>query len=126
MDRGGSSHPEPQELVRERSCHGLGVTANFCPSQTCEVAYFDAHDMTVPVSALLHPVYPKHPDAPICPCLNVPAAEIQQDAERGDPSRVRELLKHAQSPAAQCARHSPSARSCVADVQKLYLRYLKK
>jgi hypothetical protein len=96
--------------------------ANFCPSPSCEVAYFDAFERVVLAADLLRPVYPKDPDAPICACFGLTREDIEQDVREGVVTRVRALIEKAKSPAARCTQTAGNGCSCVAYVQKYYMQ----
>ena len=100
----------------------LAVTANFCPLPACDVAYFDMFERTVLVSALKHAVYPKQPDAPICPCFGFTCAEIDQDLDEGVVTRTKALLERAKSGATHCETSAANGRSCVPEVQRYYMQ----
>jgi hypothetical protein len=100
----------------------LAEPANFCPSAACEVAYFDAFERVVLIAALQKPVWPKHPDAPICACFGLTRADIEQDARQGVTERVKAVLEHAKSAAACCGQTAANGRPCTAQVQKCYLQ----
>ncbi|HWA99168.1 MAG TPA: hypothetical protein VG713_11775 [Pirellulales bacterium] len=100
----------------------IGDSAFFCPFPTCEAAYFDLFERVVPVAALAHPVYPKDPDAPICPCFGFTREAIEQDLAEGGVRRTRELIEKAKSSAARCLTQAPDGRSCVAEVQRYYMQ----
>ncbi len=100
----------------------LSEFASFCPFPQCEVAYFDAFERVVTTDALLRPLFPKDPDAPICGCFGLTRDDVEQDVAEGVATRVRELLAKAQSPAARCSEMAANGVSCVPDVQKYYLR----
>ena len=106
--------PEAWELVSD--------AASFCPFPTCDVAYFDDMERTAGVSQLVRAVYPKDPDAPICPCFSVTCEQLEDDARAGVVERVRELVGKANSPAARCRTQSPSGKPCVSEVQRHYLK----
>lgn len=100
----------------------LAASVYFCPTPGCSVAYFDALEATIAADDLLRPAYPKHPDAPICPCFTFTLAEIEADWAEGVPRRIRELLVRAKSPQARCSEASPSGRCCLPEVQRIYLK----
>jgi bacterioferritin-associated ferredoxin len=108
----------PPEALRQ-----LAETACFCPFPRCEVAYFDVFERVVAVDALLAPVYPKDSEAPICACFGLTTDDIEQDVLEGTATRVKELLAKAKSPAARCTIAAASGHSCVAEVQKYYIRF---
>ena len=108
--------------IGEAAAAALGDSAAFCPTPSCDVAYFDSLEMTVPVSAMLAPRYPKDPTAPICACFGLTLDDIDDDLREEKPVRIRELLAKSKSPAAHCLTASPSGRCCMSEVQRLYFR----
>src|SRR5688572_12936042 len=80
----------------------LSASAYFCPTPVCEVAYFDAFEAVVPVAALAAVVFPKDPDAPLCPCFGLTQDDVAADVAAGTPTRIRALLEKSKSPAAHC------------------------
>lgn len=100
----------------------VSEAASFCSHATCDVAYFDDMERSISVSDLVRPVYPKDPDAPICPCFGVTCEVLEEDARAGVVTRVRDLVARANSTEARCATMSPTGRPCVAEVQRHYLR----
>jgi hypothetical protein len=100
----------------------LAVTANFCPHPPCEVAYFDMFERMVLVKDLRHPIYPKDPDAPICPCFGFACAEIDEDLAEGVVTRTKQLLERAKADPSRCATSAANGRCCVAEVQRYYMQ----
>ena len=100
----------------------MAETAFFCPYARCQVVYFDMFERQVSVNALRHPVYPKNPQAPICGCFGLTAADIEADVHEGGVKRVRELLAKAKSPAAQCRTLAASGECCVGEVQRYFMK----
>jgi len=100
----------------------LAASTYFCPTPTCQVAYFDAFEAVVGTDALVHPVYPKDPAAPLCSCFGLTLDDIEADVAAGTPHRIRELLAQSKTPAARCEELSPSGRSCIPDVQRCYFK----
>jgi hypothetical protein len=100
----------------------LSDTAWFCPFPSCDVAYFDMFERVATVGALRAPVYPKDPDAPICPCFGFTTDEIEEDLADGGVERTRALVARAKSAEARCSAASPTGQSCVAEVQRYYMR----
>jgi len=100
----------------------LAASAYFCPTPNCPVAYFDAFEATVLAGALVRPVYPKDPSAPLCPCFGLTLDDVEADVAEPVPRRIRELLAKSKSDAARCDELSPTGRSCIPDVQKCYFR----
>ncbi len=109
-------------LVSDRSQVQLADPAFFCPFPTCEVAYFDEYDRVVGVEQLRQPVYPKDPEAPLCPCFGLTRDDIEADLQEGGVTRVRAVVEKSKTAAACCALKSPTGQSCVAEVQRYYFR----
>lgn len=109
--------------VPDQAQRQVADSANFCPTPTCDVAYFDGFERVVLVSALAAPIYPKDPAAPICACFGLTCDDIDQDIAEGIVARTKALLERAKSAEANCAIKSPSGRSCVADVQRYYMKH---
>jgi len=100
----------------------LAETACFCPAPTCEVAYFDQFEQFVTVDRLAAPLYPKDPDAPICPCFGLRCEDIDADLDEGGVSRVKAHLQQTQSGQTRCATLTGDGRSCVPAVQKYFMQ----
>jgi hypothetical protein len=100
----------------------MAASVYFCPTPSCDVAYFDAFEALVPTAALRRPVYPKDSAAPLCSCFGLTLDDVEADISDGTPRRIRELLAKAKTDAARCEELSPTGRSCVADVQRCYLK----
>jgi hypothetical protein len=100
----------------------LSDAAYFCSHETCEVAYFDGFDRVVAATEMSTPVWPKDREAPVCPCFDLKCADIQTDIDEGSVGRVRQTIQRAKSDEARCGASSPSGQSCVAAVQKCYMR----
>lgn len=100
----------------------IAKAAFFCPYPTCEVGYFDSFERVVPVSAFLHPAYPKDPEAPICACFGLSRDDIEDDLNEGGVRRVRELLDKARTSHAHCQAAAASGQSCVSEVQRYFMR----
>ena len=101
---------------------GLSESAWFCPFPRCDVAYFDDFERHVAADTLPKPIWPKSPDAPLCACFGLTLDDIEADLSEGTPRRIRELLDKAKSPAAHCTTLAASGHSCVADVQRTYMK----
>jgi len=115
--RAAFEHHVPAEARRS-----LAASTYFCATPTCPVAYFDAFEATVAVEALMGPVYPKDPTAPLCACFGLTLDDVEDDIAEGTPTRIRELLAKSKTPAARCDELSPTGRSCIADVQRCYFK----
>jgi hypothetical protein len=100
----------------------LPDTANFCPFPRCEVVYFDHFERVITVDEVARPVYPKDPSAPLCGCFGFTLDDIESDLAEGGVTRTKALVARAKSPESQCATQSPDGHSCVAEVQRCYLR----
>ncbi len=108
--------------LRDGQRHTLGSSACFCPTASCEVAYFDAYGQSIAAALLNRPVYPKDPDAPVCACFHLKANDILADAAANNPAGVRELIRLSKTPRADCAVKSANGRCCVPEVQRIYLK----
>jgi hypothetical protein len=111
-----------QAHVKPEATGGLSESAFFCAFPRCDVVYFDMFERRVTTGDVLHGIYPKDPDAPICACFGLTAADVQADVDEGGVRRVRELLAKAESPAAHCRTAAPSGRTCVGEVQRYYMK----
>ena len=109
--------------LKPEALDDLADTAWFCPFPTCEVAYFDQFDRVALTDALLKPVYPKDPRAPICPCFDFRTEAIDQDIADGGVARTRAVVEKAKTAAAHCATASPTGQSCIAEVQGYYMKH---
>jgi hypothetical protein len=108
-------------FIKAEARNQLGEAANFCPSETCPVAYFDAFDRRVELAQLGRPAYPKDPDAPICECFGFTCADVDEDVREGVATRTRAQLDRARSPEARCSHTAANGRSCVANVQRYFM-----
>jgi hypothetical protein len=111
-----------EALVQPQVLDRLAPSASYCPTPVCEVVYFDAFERAVTTDELVRPVYPKDPDAPICPCFGVCTQAIEQDIAEGTVERTRQLVAQAKSPEAHCRVMSVNGRSCATEVQRYYMR----
>ena len=100
----------------------LTESAFFCAQPRCSVVYFDLFDRVVEESAVKTPVHPKNPAAPLCACFGLTRADVEEDIREGGVTRTRACVERAKSPAARCAVASPSGQSCVAEVQRYYMK----
>ncbi|MEX0586649.1 MAG: hypothetical protein WD176_08395 [Pirellulales bacterium] len=110
-----------ERYVRPASLGVIGETGFFCPNAKCDTAYFDLFERVVTVEELALPAYPKDRDAPMCACFGLTENDVEEDVAEGQPRRVRDIVKRAQSAEAQCDRLAAGGHSCVAAVQKYYL-----
>jgi len=97
-------------------------SAFFCPHPSCEVAYFDQFEQTVSISGLVAPVYPKDPDAAICPCFGFTCREIEDDIDEGVVTRVKAHIERANSDDTHCSTLAVDGKSCVAAVQRYFMK----
>lgn len=112
-----------EALVKPEVVERLAPSASYCPTPTCEVVYFDAFERVVTIDELVRPVYPKDPDAPICPCFRATTDAIDQDIAEGTVVRTRQMVEQAKSPAARCHEMSVTGRSCAMEVQRYYMKH---
>ncbi|MGE3314870.1 MAG: hypothetical protein AB7O26_07100 [Planctomycetaceae bacterium] len=110
-------------MLRPECRAQLGAEANFCPSATCSIAYFDQFERSATVDALVHRVYPKDPEAPICPCFGLTPEEVENEALAGEVTRVRAAIERAKSTDVRCPQTAPNGRSCVAEIQRYYMKH---
>ena len=124
---GGTGEPVSDETLAawltEDLRASLAHEAYWCTSATCEVAWFDAWGTSIPITVLRHPVWPKHPESPVCPCFGMTADDIETDARNNDPTRLRSLIEKSESPAAACLTKTPSGQCCIPEVRRLYMRW---
>jgi hypothetical protein len=111
-----------EALTTAETRRSLAASVLFCPTPVCEVAYFDAFEAFVTVDSLVRPVYPKDPDAPICPCFGLTSDDIQEEAAGSVPVRIRELYRRSKTDEARCYELSPTGRCCLPEVQRLYFK----
>ena len=74
------------------------------------------------IDELKAPIYPKHPDAPLCACFGFTYDEVAADVRDGTPTRIRELLAKSKSPAARCRTLAADGKCCMSAVQELYMK----
>lgn len=111
-----------EAFVPPESLERVAESAFFCPYPTCDVVYFDVFGRTLASDAVKQAVYPKDPNAPICGCFGFTLDDIEQDVREGVVTRCRELIAKSRSPAARCATMSATGQSCVAEVQRQYMK----
>ncbi len=100
----------------------LTDSAFFCAQPRCNVVYFDLFDRVIEEAAVKTPVYPKNPAAPICACFGLTGEEIEQDIRDGGVVRTRACVTRAKTAEARCAVLAPSGQSCIAEVQRYYMK----
>jgi Zinc binding domain len=116
-----------QAMVRTEVLAGAAPLTHsdpyYCPHGPCSVIYFDAMERRILRDALKQPAYPKDSSAPICPCFGLTLDDIQQDLTEGAPTRTRAAVKRAATDEADCLHRTLHGKSCVAEVQRYYLRH---
>jgi hypothetical protein len=100
----------------------LTDSAFFCGQPRCPVVYFDLFDRVVEEAEVTTPVYPKNPAAPLCACFGLTCEDVEEDIREGGVARTRACVENAKTSAARCAVASPSGQSCVAEVQRYYMK----
>ena len=116
---------EPATLaahVAPAAADALGEPAYFCGTDTCAVAYFDLLERTVAGDEARGLPWPKDPAGTLCACHGLTADDVDADIAEGTPTRVREVVRRAGLPDAACAARSADGRSCVARVQRHFIR----
>ena len=116
------NHQTMRAHLREDAERRVADSAYFCEFPTCEVVYFDAFERVALVSDLVHSVYPKDDSAAMCACFGFGRDDIEADVSQGVATRTRALLDRAKSAEARCHIRSASGRSCVADVQRTFMK----
>jgi hypothetical protein len=100
----------------------LPETANFCPFPRCEVVYFDHFERVITVDEVARSVYPKDPSAPLCACFGFTLDDIEADLAENGVARTKALVARAKGADAHCLTAAADGRSCVAEVQRCYMR----
>lgn len=100
----------------------LGATAYYCPFADCKTAYFDAFERSIGVDECVSPLYPKALDAPICACFGFSREEIEADLHEGVVTRTRAAVARAKESTRECIARSATGQSCVAEIQRYYMR----
>lgn len=101
------------------------VPANFCPTPVCEVAYFDVFERVILTDALVKPVYPKDPNAPMCACFGLTSQDIELDLAEGGNARTKACVLKAKTAEARCHELAANGRSCVMEVQRYFMQHKK-
>lgn len=96
--------------------------AFFCPHARCEVVYFDEYERVIEASEANGPIWPKDPTAPLCSCFGLDRDDIEADIAEGGVTRVKEVVTKAKSNEANCRVLAPNGHSCVAEVQRYFMR----
>ena len=112
--------PTLEAQISKEDRASLGTAAFYCEDSACRTAYFNAWGAAVPDSRLKTSAYPKNPEAPVCPCFGIPAADIQSDAREGRKDRMKDLVERSKGPEAKCATLCPDGKSCMPRVMRLF------
>jgi len=110
-------------LAAHTAAHdGLAEPAFHCGTDTCDVAYFDLLERSIPTSLARGLFWPKDLDAPLCACHGLSPDDVDEAVLSGDLDRVREVVRSATAPDAQCGMLAADGRPCAARVQRLFVR----
>ncbi|NDC64716.1 MAG: hypothetical protein EBZ59_12185, partial [Planctomycetia bacterium] len=110
--------------VRDGLAPSLAEPAHWCPADACTVAYFDLVGRCVATADAHGLPWPKDPHGPLCACHGLSVDDVDRDIAEGTPTRVRAVVQQAGLPGAACGLAAADGRSCVARVQRHYLRRL--
>src|SRR6185436_19237031 len=80
----------------------LGGSAFYCAAPSCRTAYFSAWGAVVSADQLARAAWPKDPEAPVCACFGIKAADVISDAREGRKDRIKELVERSKGPDARC------------------------
>ena len=116
------SHETLQAFLLPEVLTTVAESAFFCPYPTCEIVYFDVFDRSVGAGSVRKAVYPKDPNAPICGCFGLTRDDIEQDVAEGGVTRCKAAIAKAKSSAVKCAIMAADGRSCIAEVQRYYMK----
>lgn len=118
--------PVPDETLRTflpaelRST--IASTAYFCTFAGCPVIYFDDFERVVARNQVDFAVWPKDPEAPLCPCFGLTADDVAADVAEGGVARVKAIVARAKTAEAACTVKSPTGVCCAAEVQRYYFK----
>jgi hypothetical protein len=98
----------------------LGGSAFYCAAPSCPTAYFNAWGAVVSADQLARAAWPKDPEAPICSCFGIKAADVISDAREGRKDRIKELVERSKGPDARCTTSAPGGACCVPNVLRLF------
>jgi hypothetical protein len=104
------------------AAESLGEPAYCCGSDSCDVAYFDLLERSIPVAAATGLVWPKDPAGPLCSCHGLTADDVDDAVRSGELARIRDVIRMAAGPDAQCGTKSPDGRPCTPRVQRFFMR----
>jgi hypothetical protein len=102
----------------------LAEPVAWCDTESCPVAYFDTLERTIGIDRATGIHWPKDPAGALCACHGLTCEDVDADLAEGEPKRVRNIVRRAGEPGAECALRSADGRSCVTRVQRLYVRRL--
>ena len=102
----------------------LAEPVAWCDTETCPVAYFDSLERSIDVGRASGIHWPKDPAGVLCACHGLTCEDVDADLAEGEPKRVRGIVRRAGEPGAECSLRSADGRSCVARVQRVYVRRL--
>jgi hypothetical protein len=108
--------------IRPERRSQLGASGYFCEYNECQVAYFDQFERCVMVGDCHSALFPKDLHAPICACFGFTSDEIDADIGEGGVNRTRAAVARAKGPGTSCLTKSPHGQSCVAAIQRYYVR----
>jgi len=100
----------------------LAEPVAWCDTESCPVAYFDSLERSVEVGQVSGIHWPKDPTGPLCACHGLTCEDIDADLAEGEPTRTRAVVLKAGESGAECVLRSADGRSCVARVQRYYVR----
>ena len=104
------------------AAESLGEPAYWCETDACHVAYFDLFERSVDADAAHGLYWPKDPAGPLCACHGLTCDDVDLEIAEGKPARVREAVRRAGLPGAECVTRSADGRPCTARVQRYFLR----
>jgi hypothetical protein len=100
----------------------LAESAYFCPSERCDVLYYDDFSSVVTREAIPGPIPVKDFAAPLCACFGTTREEIEDDVAEGVVTRTKAAVMKAQSAEAHCVTKAPNGRSCVSEIQGYFVK----
>lgn len=109
--------------LKPESQRAISRPAYFCETPSCDVVYFDHFERVATTGDVATAVFPKDPSAPICSCFGLTLDDVEEAADSGDLTRLRETIAKANAPDSRCTLLSPQGRKCTAALQRAYMRY---
>lgn len=123
---GAEGTPVTPETVAAHVTGGAAATlaepVSCCITESCSVAYFDLFERSIPLADAHGFFWPKDPAGPLCACHGLTCDDVDADVAEGKPSRVRAVVEKAGAGGAECAAKSADGQSCLARVQREYIR----